>query len=74
EDRYQSAWGLKADLTVCLMELETKGEIEPFPLGRQDISDKFQIPQKLYGREQEVETLIAAFERVAADLAADGVT
>ncbi|WP_341530570.1 PAS domain S-box protein [Nostoc sp. UHCC 0302] len=65
EERYQSAWGLKADLEECLYQLQTTGNIEPFPLGSTDISDKFQIPQKLYGREAEVKTLLAAFERVA---------
>jgi predicted ATPase/signal transduction histidine kinase/DNA-binding response OmpR family regulator len=66
EQRYQSAWGLKADLSECLRQLETTGEIATFGLGNQDISDKFQIPQKLYGREAEVETLLSAFERIAA--------
>ncbi|MGK7925128.1 MAG: AAA family ATPase [Spirulina sp.] len=66
ESRYQSAWGLKADLEECIGQWETTGTIEDFPLGSQDISDKFQIPQKLYGREQEIATLLAAFERVAA--------
>ncbi len=65
EERYQSAWGIKADLEECFNQLEAKGEIADFPLGTQDISDKFQIPQKLYGREVEVETLLAAFDRVA---------
>jgi serine/threonine protein kinase len=54
EERYQSAAGIKADLEVCLVQLETTGRIEPFPLGTQDSSDKFQIPQKLYGREREI--------------------
>ncbi|MBO1348249.1 MAG: AAA family ATPase [Hormoscilla sp. GUM202] len=36
-----------------------------FALGSQDISEKFQIPQKLYGREQEVETLLKAFDRIS---------
>ncbi|HEY9302488.1 MAG TPA: AAA family ATPase, partial [Phormidium sp.] len=66
EERYQSAWGLKADLESCLFQWQTSGVVSEFPLGRQDISDKFQIPQKLYGRQREVETLLAAFERVAA--------
>ncbi|MBE9187508.1 AAA family ATPase [Microcoleus sp. LEGE 07076] len=65
EERYQSAGGIKADLETCLTQLQTNGEISEFPLASSDISDKFQIPQKLYGREQEVETLLAAFERVA---------
>jgi serine/threonine protein kinase len=65
EERYQSAWGIKADLEECLYQLQTSGNISDFPLASSDISDKFQIPQKLYGREAEVETLLAAFERVA---------
>jgi serine/threonine protein kinase len=65
EERYQSAWGIKADLEECLTQLQTKGTIYDFPLGRYDISDKFQIPEKLYGRESEVEALMAAFERVS---------
>jgi predicted ATPase/signal transduction histidine kinase len=66
EERYQSAWGLKTDLENCLHQLQTSGQILDFPLAHQDISDKFQIPQKLYGRDKEVETLLAAFERVLA--------
>ena len=65
EERYQSAWGIKADLEECLTQLKTKGTISDFPLGRYDISNKFQIPEKLYGRESEVEALMAAFERVS---------
>lgn len=65
DERYQSAWGLKADLESCLFQLQTAGLISEFTLGSQDISDKFKIPQKLYGRQREVETLLAAFERVA---------
>jgi predicted ATPase/class 3 adenylate cyclase/GAF domain-containing protein/tRNA A-37 threonylcarbamoyl transferase component Bud32 len=65
EERYQSAWGLKADLQECLTQLQNNSQIAEFPLGHQDISDKFQIPQKLYGREQEVEMLMNAFDRVS---------
>ena len=66
EDRYQSAWGLQVDLETCLHQLQTSGQISEFSLAHQDVSDKFQIPQKLYGREEEVQTLLTAFERVAA--------
>ncbi|MGK7901433.1 MAG: AAA family ATPase, partial [Hormoscilla sp.] len=65
EERYQSAWGIKADLELCLDQLQTRGNISEFPLGTQDISDKFQIPQKLYGRDLEVETLLQAFDRIS---------
>ena len=65
EDRYQSAWGIKADLENCAGQLETSGQINPFQLGLQDVSDQFQIPQKLYGREEDISELLRAFERVA---------
>ena len=64
EERYQSAAGIKADLERCLNQWQANSQIENFPLGSQDISDKFQIPQKLYGREAEIKTLLTAFERV----------
>ncbi|WP_264320039.1 trifunctional serine/threonine-protein kinase/ATP-binding protein/sensor histidine kinase [Zarconia navalis] len=66
EDRYQSALGLKYDLEKCLSQWKETGCIEPFELGERDLCDRFIIPEKLYGREQEVEMLLAAFERVAA--------
>jgi predicted ATPase/serine phosphatase RsbU (regulator of sigma subunit)/tRNA A-37 threonylcarbamoyl transferase component Bud32 len=65
EDRYQSAWGLKADLENCLQQLESTENIDDFTLATQDISDKFKIPQKLYGREAEIQTLLTAFDRVS---------
>jgi len=65
EDRYQSAWGIKADLEECLSRLKNSGRIEPFPLATHDISDRFQVIQKLYGREKEIEILMEAFERTA---------
>jgi serine/threonine protein kinase len=63
--RYQSALGVKHDLEICLRELQTTGKIESFEIGKRDISDRFIIPEKLYGREKEVNELLAAFERVS---------
>ncbi len=65
EERYQTAEGLKADLERCLEEWRTLGYVAAFPLGSRDIPDHLLIPEKLYGREQEVDTLLAAFDRVA---------
>ena len=65
EERYQSALGLKHDLNRCLQSLENTGEIADFELGERDICDHFMIPEKLYGREKEVQTLLDAFERIA---------
>jgi hypothetical protein len=66
EERYQTAAGLEADLRRCLVEWETQGHIDPFPLGSQDVPDRFLIPEKLYGREREIDALLAAFGRVVA--------
>ncbi|NCS01078.1 MAG: AAA family ATPase [Microcystis aeruginosa G13-11] len=65
EERYQSAWGIKADLENCLNQLKMKRQILQFPLASQDIAERFQIPQKLYGREQKINQLLTAFERVS---------
>jgi len=65
EERYQSAWGIKADLEECLNQLRTTSAIAYFPPGRHDVSEQFYLPQKLYGREAEISTLLATFERVA---------
>ncbi|MDJ1182467.1 trifunctional serine/threonine-protein kinase/ATP-binding protein/sensor histidine kinase [Roseofilum casamattae] len=64
EDRYQSALGLKYDLEKCFAQWQEKGTIELFELGKRDLSDRFCVPEKLYGRETEVQTLLDAFERV----------
>ncbi|WP_445241545.1 ATP-binding protein [Microcoleus vaginatus] len=69
EDRYQSAAGLLADLEISLHQLETTGQIADFIPGRLDILSQLLIPQKLYGRENQVNELLAAFERVRAGLA-----
>ncbi len=65
EDRYQSALGLKYDLEKCWSQYQQRQKIEPFELGERDLCDRFFIPEKLYGREKEVQTLLDAFERVA---------
>ncbi|MFN6565242.1 MAG: AAA family ATPase [Nostoc sp. ChiSLP01] len=64
EDRYQSALGLKFDLQNCLEQLKTTGTITEFAIASRDVCDRFVIPEKLYGRETEVATLLQAFERI----------
>jgi serine/threonine protein kinase len=66
EERYQTAAGLEVDLRRCLAEWQSHGRIDPFPLGTDDSTDRLLIPEKLYGREREVDTLLAAFDRVVA--------
>ncbi|HUN96616.1 MAG TPA: AAA family ATPase [Bradyrhizobium sp.] len=64
EDRYQTAAGLESDLRRCQTEWEALNRIDEFPLGEHDTPDRLLIPEKLYGRQREVETLLAAFDRV----------
>jgi PAS domain S-box-containing protein len=64
EERYQTAAGVECDLRRCLTQLESRGGIDDFPLGQQDTPDRLLIPEKLYGRAREVETLLVAFDRV----------
>jgi PAS domain S-box-containing protein len=65
EERYQTAGGVAHDLRRCLAAWEAWGSIEDFPLGQQDTPDRLLIPEKLYGRASEVETLLASFDRIA---------
>ncbi|PSB41833.1 serine/threonine protein kinase, partial [Chamaesiphon polymorphus] len=74
EDRYQSALGLKFDLEQCWHQLLATGTIAEFALGNRDLCDRgasllanrFVIPERLYGREVAIATLMAAFTNVAA--------
>ncbi|MGI0494494.1 diguanylate cyclase domain-containing protein [Alkalinema pantanalense CENA528] len=62
EDRYQSAYGLQADLEHCLVQWQ-QGRNMPFRLGQVDRSDRFQVSSKLYGREEAVDQLLKTFTR-----------
>src|SRR5215472_9568501 len=64
EDRYQTAAGLEHDLRRCLTGWEGQRRIDDFLLGQYDTPDRLLIPEKLYGRQCEVETLLASFDRV----------
>ncbi|QLE49872.1 GAF domain-containing protein [Nostoc sp. C057] len=65
EDRYQSVLGLKYDLETSLAQLNKTGKIESFTIAQRDVCDRFIIPDKLYGRELEIKTLLKAFENVS---------
>src|SRR6202166_4585471 len=57
EERYQLAAGIAIDLQHCLTEWQATGGIAPFPLGTNDASNRLLIPEKLYGREREIDAL-----------------
>jgi PAS domain S-box-containing protein len=63
EERYQTAAGVESDLRYCLAEWERKGRIDSFALGEHDAPDRLLLPEKLYGRAREIETLLACFDR-----------
>jgi PAS domain S-box-containing protein len=66
EERYQTAAGVESDLARCLAQWETRRQIDTFTLGTRDTPDRLLIPEKLYGRVREIDTLLASFGRVVA--------
>ncbi len=65
DDRYQSSFGLRADLSECAQQWYRCRRIEPMCLASADIPERFCIANKLYGRETETAAIVAAFERVS---------
>ena len=66
EDRYQSIDGLMHDLQRCTEQLARGHGIETFDLGEKDVVQRFLVPQRLYGREREVQELLDLFEAAVA--------
>ncbi|QSF46312.1 AAA family ATPase [Paenibacillus tianjinensis] len=66
EQRYQSAYGLLADLRQCISLLNTTGEIERFETGLKDRISQFRLPRRLFGREEQARELRAVVERASA--------
>src|SRR6516225_2348669 len=67
EERYQTATGVEHDLRHCLSDWQVQRRVDVFPLGEYDTPDRLLIPEKLYGRECEVGTLVTAFDRIVRD-------
>jgi predicted ATPase/signal transduction histidine kinase len=63
EERYQSAPGLVHDLERCRREWAERGRIAEFPIASRDVSERFRIPPRLYGRAAEHAALLDAFEQ-----------
>jgi predicted ATPase/transcriptional regulator with GAF, ATPase, and Fis domain len=66
EERYQTAAGVESDLRRCLSQWEAHGDIADFTPGATDTPDHLLIPERLYGRDREVDTLLTAFDRIVA--------
>ncbi|MEZ4524315.1 MAG: AAA family ATPase [Desulfobacterales bacterium] len=66
QDRYQSACGLITDLEKCLSFVSEPLSAIGFTPGSQDVSDRFMIPQKLYGRSREISRLLQLFDQTSA--------
>ncbi|MEM7184666.1 MAG: serine/threonine-protein kinase PknK, partial [Spirochaetota bacterium] len=66
EDRYQAGYGIRYDFQQCL-ELLHRGELysQSIDLATRDVSERFQIPQKLYGRGKEIGKLLSSFDRIS---------
>ncbi|CAA0100228.1 Phytochrome-like protein cph2 [BD1-7 clade bacterium] len=66
EERYQSASGLLHDISRCLDCVSHEEACEPFVLGEKDSVQKFLIPQRLYGRDNELHELLSLFKEATA--------
>ncbi len=64
EERYQGVFSLKSDLVKCHEDFKKTGSINSFLIGQQDVSNRFQIPEKLFGRDKEIVSLIESYQRV----------
>ncbi|MEM1283574.1 MAG: AAA family ATPase, partial [Chlamydiota bacterium] len=64
EDRYKSAIGLANDLEKAWSEFKKNKEITPFPIGQCDIPTQLELPQKLYGRDEEIRLLETSFNKL----------
>lgn len=67
EDRYQSAFGLHFDLEKCFSRVRSGDRGFAFVLGENDIPEKLNISEKLYGRKEDIKTLNRTFDRMLAE-------
>ncbi|MEI6054637.1 MAG: serine/threonine-protein kinase [Lentisphaerota bacterium] len=65
EDRYQSAYGVEADLRKIQHAIKDKVQVtSDFKLAEKDATGRLQIPQKLYGRDTEIKKLEEILKQV----------
>jgi len=66
DGRYQSVAGLRTDIDACLAGLDGNGGLAPFARCRGDRTEALRIPDRLYGREEDLAALEGAIARVTA--------
>ncbi|MEL6342172.1 MAG: AAA family ATPase [Myxococcota bacterium] len=66
EDRYQSSFGLRADLQTCLDAWAADETIARFGLGASDRSEQFALPTVLFGRQAGLDQLSSAVAEAGA--------
>ncbi len=65
DERYQSVFGVLKDLEKCIHQYEQNRTISNFPLAAADQSGILRIPDKLYGRGEQLERLSDLIEKAA---------
>ncbi len=69
ENRYQSVNGILHDLEICKKHFIENGldglKAFEMSIGENDFSGRFQIPEKLYGRETELNQILTQFKEVS---------
>lgn len=71
DERYQSAWGVKADLENCLSQLRATSRIGDFKLQSADYSGEFRLEGVFCDREAELQVLKEALRNAGKDTGAD---
>ena len=66
DDRYQTAAGVEADLRRCAQDFGRRGDVADFVLGQADVPDRLPLPQRLYGRQDDIARLVGIHDRVVA--------
>ncbi len=65
EDRYQSIDGILYDIEECERQYSKKRIIKKFTIASHDHSNRFQISQKLYGRNEEIKKIMDSFDWIS---------
>lgn len=64
DDRYQSAKGLRVDFQRCLDDMLEEDCVRPFPIAEMDVSSQLRVPDRLLGRAENTDRLLALFDLV----------